>query len=102
MMCVDYLGSVLYVIRVCKYKLKKKGNIMAKKRKIARLIEDLGGASVVAQMAKVVRTAPYGWVNRKFVSSIVLEKILTEKPELDLDNYFEEEEDEQDKIGSST
>jgi len=75
---------------------------MAKKLNIARLIEDLGGASVVAQMAKVVRTAPYGWVNRNFVSSIVLEKILTEKPELDIDNYFEEEENEQDKTGSGT
>lgn len=75
---------------------------MAKKLNIARLVEDLGGASTVAHMAEVVRTAPYGWINRNFMSSIVLEKILTSKPELDLDTYFEEEENDQDKTGSGT
>ncbi|MAS48215.1 MAG: hypothetical protein CL557_12510 [Alphaproteobacteria bacterium] len=75
---------------------------MAKKLNIARLVEDLGGASTVANMAEVVRTAPYGWINRNFMSSIVLEKILTRKPELDLDTYFEEEENDQDKTGSGT
>lgn len=75
---------------------------MAKKLNISRLVDDLGGASVVAHMAEVVRTAPYGWINRNFMSSIVLEKILTSRPELDLDTYFEEEENEQDKTGSGT
>ena len=75
---------------------------MAKKLNIARLVDDLGGASTIARMAQVVRTAPYGWINRNFVSSIVLEKILSEKPELEIDNYFEEEENEQDKTGSGT
>lgn len=70
---------------------------MQAKLNIQRLIDDLGGASSVAKLVGVVRTAPYGWVARQYVSSVVLEKIKSENPELDLDLYFEEDEDVQDE-----
>ncbi len=66
---------------------------MQTKLNIKRLIDDLGGASAVATIAGVVRTAPYGWIARDYVSSVVLEKIKSQKPELDLDLYFEHEDD---------
>ena len=69
---------------------------------IQRLIDDLGGASAVAQIAGVVRTAPYGWINRAYVSSVVLERIKSQKPELDLDLYFEEDDYDQDKTRRGT
>ena len=70
---------------------------MEAKLNIQRLIDDLGGASALAQIAGVVRTAPYGWINRAYVSSVVLERIKSQKPELDLDLYFEEDDYDQDK-----
>jgi len=68
------------------------------KLNISALIRDLGGAAKVAEIAEVVRTAPYGWVRREYVSSVVLEKIKAAKPELDLDHYFEEVTDDQDEL----
>lgn len=70
---------------------------METKLNISALIRDLGGAARVAEMAQVVRTAPYGWVRREYVSSQVLEKIKAANPEIDLDLYFEEVTDDQDK-----
>jgi hypothetical protein len=67
------------------------------KLNITALIADLGGAARVAEMAGVVRTAPYGWVRREYVSSVVLEKIKAANPDLDLDLYFEEVTDDQDE-----
>jgi hypothetical protein len=58
------------------------------KLNIPKLIGDLGGASAVAKMCGVVRTAPYGWIRRKHLSSKVLERLKTENPELQIDNYF--------------
>tara|TARA_B100000131_G_scaffold120007_1_gene117003 strand:+ start:4726 stop:5019 length:294 start_codon:yes stop_codon:yes gene_type:complete len=69
----------------------KKEMSMNKRLNISRLIEDLGGVSSVAKLAGVVRTAPYGWVNRHYLSSPVLEKIKSAHPELDLNSYFENE-----------
>jgi len=68
---------------------------------ITALISDLGGAAAVARMVGTVRTAPYGWVKRAYVSSQVLEKIKAANPEIDLDHYFEpdEESDDEDKAG---
>lgn len=70
---------------------------METKLNITALIADLGGAARVAEMAGVVRTAPYGWVRREYVSSVVLEKIKAANPDLDLDLYFEEVTDDQDE-----
>lgn len=70
------------------------------KLNIQRLIADLGGASNVAKITGVVRTAPYGWVNRQYVSSQILERIKEHNPYLDLNTYFEDEHD--DKAGSGT
>ena len=75
---------------------------MQAKLNIQRLIDDLGGASAVAQIAGVVRTAPYGWINRAYVSSVCLERIKSQKPELDLDLYFEEDDYDQDKTRRGT
>lgn len=75
---------------------------MQAKLNIQRLIDDLGGASAVAQIAGVVRTAPYGWINREYVSSVVLERIKSQKPELDLDLYFEEDDYDQGKTRRGT
>lgn len=72
---------------------------METKLNISALISDLGGAAKVAEMAGVVRTAPYGWVRREYVSSVVLEKIKAANPDLDLDFYFEEVTNDQDQIG---
>lgn len=70
---------------------------METKLNISNLISDLGGAAKVAEMAGVVRTAPYGWVRREYVSSVVLEKIKAANPDIDLDTYFEEVTDDQDQ-----
>lgn len=75
---------------------------MQAKLNIQRLIDDLGGASSVAKLVGVVRTAPYGWVSRRYVSSVVLEKIKSENPNLNLDRYFEEDDDAQDQAGGGT
>lgn len=74
---------------------------MSAKLNISRLIEDLGGASAAAKITGTVRTAPYGWISRNYVSSSVLEKIKSHDPDLDLDAYFDEENDEnKDEAGS--
>ena len=65
---------------------------------IRRLIADCGGGPAVAKIAGVCRTAPYGWVRRRYVSSIVLEKIKQANPHLDLNQYFETA-DDQDQSG---
>lgn len=75
---------------------------MSARLNIEALICDLGGAAEVAKIAGVVRTAPYGWVKRNYVSSSVLEKIKTAKPDIDLDLYFHEVDDDQDKTGGRT
>jgi hypothetical protein len=59
---------------------------------VKKLIDDLGGPSRVAAMTGVVRTAPYGWVTRRYIGSRYLEKIKAACPSLDLDAYFEENE----------
>jgi len=72
------------------------------KLNIQRLIADLGGASAAAKITGTVRTAPYGWISRNYVSSSVLEKIKSHDPDLDLDAYFDEEHDEaKDEAGGS-
>lgn len=64
--------------------------VMKHKLNIAKLVRDLGGATKTAQLCSVVRTAPYGWISRGFISSVVLEKIKTAKPKMKIDLYFEE------------
>jgi hypothetical protein len=58
---------------------------------VQKLIDDLGGPTRVAAITGVVRTAPYGWVKRRYVGSPYLEKIKAARPDLDLDSYFEPE-----------
>lgn len=64
---------------------------MKVKLNIEALIQELGGAAKTAEIAEVVRTAPYSWIKRRYVSSRVLEKIKEARPDLDLDIYFDEE-----------
>ncbi len=68
---------------------------------IERLVTDLGGASSVAKITGVVRTAPYGWIKRCYLSSQVLEKIKEHAPEIDFNDYFEDDEHER-KTGRSS
>jgi menaquinone-dependent protoporphyrinogen IX oxidase len=73
------------------------------KLNISKLVADLGGASATAKIAGVPRTAPYGWIDRQYVSSTVLEIIKTQNPDIDLDKYFEEDTDEiNDKVRVGT
>ena len=58
---------------------------------IQKLLNDLGGAPAVAKSLGVGRTVPYGWVRRRFVSSVYLSKIKEVWPTVDLDQYFKEE-----------
>ena len=62
---------------------------MKHKLNIAKLVADLGGATKAAELVGVVRTAPYGWVSRGYISSVVLEKIKSAKPKMKIDLYFE-------------
>lgn len=57
---------------------------------ISRLINDLGGAAVVAKALNKHRTAPYGWIQRKKISSDILELIKKHYPEVKIDEYFEQ------------
>jgi hypothetical protein len=66
---------------------------MGKRLNIAALVSDLGGAAKTAEIAGVVRTAPYGWIRRHYISSEVLERIVAAKPDLDLNSYFHEVDD---------
>jgi len=61
---------------------------------IQRIIDDFGGASKVANLVGTVRTAPYGWVKRQYVSSRVLEQLKSINPALKIDKYFENEKSE--------
>lgn len=56
---------------------------------ISRLINDLGGAAAVAKALNKHRTAPYGWIQRKKISSDILEMIKKNYPEVKIDEYFE-------------
>ncbi|MBM38622.1 MAG: hypothetical protein CMO97_06065 [Woeseia sp.] len=58
---------------------------------IQKLLEDLGGASAVAKQVGIGRTIPYGWVKRKFIGSNHLSKIKKANPQLDINDYFEDE-----------
>jgi|TARA_Y100000296_G_C5177440_1_gene260949 hypothetical protein len=60
------------------------------KLNISRLINDLGGATAVAKQLGKHRTAPYGWVSRKKISSDILEQIKKFYPEVKIDEYFEQ------------
>lgn len=62
---------------------------------IEALVADLGGAAHVARTLGVPRTAPYGWIRRKYISSRVLEQLKTAYPEIDVDAYFEVTDDKQ-------
>ena len=64
---------------------------------IKLLIQELGGASLVAEICGIHRTAPYGWLRRDFVSSTNLAKIKTAHPNLILDNFFRIENDDEDR-----
>jgi glycerophosphoryl diester phosphodiesterase len=75
---------------------------MTTKLNISALIDDLGGAAKTAEIAGVVRTAPYGWKTRRYVSSFVLEKIKEARPDLNIDAYFLTEEQNENKNGGST
>tara|TARA_B100000214_G_scaffold151771_1_gene108662 strand:- start:3563 stop:3790 length:228 start_codon:yes stop_codon:yes gene_type:complete len=74
-----------------------------KKLNIKKLIDDMGGATKVAEIAGVQRTAPYGWIRQGHIRSTFLEKMTTAHPDIKIDQYFEErgEHDER-KFGSST
>jgi len=61
---------------------------------IEALIADCGGASQTAKIAGVVRTAPYSWIKRQYVSSRVLERIKEARPDLDFNIYFDEDDNE--------
>jgi len=69
---------------------------MTMRLNLAALIEDLGGASKVAQITGVPRTAPYGWIARDFISSRNLNALKTAYPDLDLDAYFDGDKDDND------
>lgn len=60
---------------------------------IAQLVADLGGASATARMINVQRTAPYRWIAASYVSSRVLEQIKAAAPHIDIDDYFEADDD---------
>ena len=61
----------------------------------------MGGPAEVARTCGTARTAPYGWITRKYVSSVVLEKLKAAHPDLDLDHYFDEATDEIETGGRS-
>ena len=68
---------------------KKRRPFLKKVLNIQKLIDDVGGAAKVAEIVGVVRTAPYGWIDRNYISSTNLEKILSADPNLKIDDYFE-------------
>ena len=67
---------------------------------IARLVAHLGGAAKTAEICGVGRTAPYGWIQRGYISQVMLERVKEHDPELNLDDFFEEVDREND-IGCS-
>jgi hypothetical protein len=70
---------------------------------IQKLLNDLGGASTVAKQISIGRTVPYGWVRRSFIGSHHLSKIKEANPELDINDYFELEDNHgATNTGSST
>lgn len=52
------------------------------------MIEDLGGATKVAKICGITRTAPYGWIKADFVSSRMLDKIKDHDPSFSIDKYL--------------
>ena len=68
---------------------------------LAALIRDCGGASATAKIAGVVRTAPYSWMKRRYISSRVLERIKEARPDLDINIYFDDEDNHEEQTGSS-
>jgi len=63
---------------------------------VARLVADMGGASAVASMLGTPRTAPYRWIRHRYVSSRMLEALKWHNPQLKIDDYFEEINDNDD------
>lgn len=63
---------------------------MEKRLNVAKLIRDLGGSAKVAQIVGTARTAPYSWVKRNYIGSPTLAKIKAAMPQLDLNYYFED------------
>ena len=60
---------------------------------IAQLVADLGGAAQTARLIGTQRTAPYRWIAASYVSSRVLEQIKAAVPHIDIDDYFEADND---------
>lgn len=63
---------------------------MAVRLNVQKLIDALGGATALANIAGAPRTAPYRWKESGRVSSYVFEKIKAARPDIDLDYFFEE------------
>jgi hypothetical protein len=59
---------------------------------VKRLVDDLGGAAGTALMVGVQRTAPYRWIKDQYLSSYAMERIKAARPDIVLDDYFEEAE----------
>lgn len=64
---------------------------MARRLDIARIIRDLGGATEVSRRLDIPRSAPYRWLERGSLKVSVLDRLLTEWPELRLDDYVRED-----------
>lgn len=71
------------------------------KLNVPRLIENLGGPRKVAEVGGFNRTAPYGWIQRGFISQRTMERIKTVWPDLDLNLFFEESDSETNRRCSS-
>jgi len=59
---------------------------------IPKLIAAYGGAAQIAKITGTVRTAPYGWAKRGYISSRVLEALKTHDKRFNLNRYFYDEE----------
>ena len=56
-----------------------------------RLVADCGGVREVAKILGKTRTAPYRMMRTGYVGTNVLGKILEQRPEINLNDYFEME-----------
>lgn len=63
---------------------------------VTRLVNDLGGPAVFAELVGKHRTAPYRWMRHNLISQEILEVVKSRYPQLDLDWYFDREESEHD------
>jgi len=62
---------------------------MSKKQfDVARLVSDMGGAVVVAEITGKPRTAPYRWIAQGHISTRIIEMLKTHDPEIDINNYL--------------